>query len=370
MRTDYVIVGSGLTGAVIARRLADAGCRVVVLERRGHVAGNVADFWHPSGIQVHRYGPHLFRTNSKAIWEFVTRFATFHPYRHQIRSRVDGALENWPIAASYIRRLCGPDWRPANSGGKPANFEQAALQLMPRPIYEKFVKPYTEKQWGVPAESLAAGLCKRFDVREDDNPYLTPNHKHQGIPTEGYSTMVERMLAGIPVMLNFDYLRDRDAFQARRLLVFTGPIDEYFRYELGRLAYRGQRREHRYLAEADWVQPCGQVNNPGEGAHIRQIEWKHMMRPDCARRIRGTVVTRETPWTPDAADACEYPFPSEEYRALYQRYRAMAEEDPGLLICGRLGEYQYYDMDHAIGRAMMLAAQILTQVPQGTRAAA
>ncbi len=358
MLIDYLIVGAGLTGAVLARKLSDTGSSCMIVDRREHIAGNVADYTHPSGIQVHRYGPHLFRTNSPEIWDFVNRFAEFHSYRHQIKSSVDGQLENWPIAASYIRRVIGDAWRP-EFDGKPANFEEAALSLMPRVVYEKFVKGYSEKQWGVPARMLAARLCTRFDVRHDDDPYLTPRHAYQGIPTEGYSHMVERMLTGIPVLLNFDYLKDRDCFRARRKVIFTGPIDEFFNFELGKLAYRGQRRELTYVADQSWLQPCAQVNCPGDGAHIRDIEWKHLMRPDYASRISGTLITRETPWSPDSPEAYEYPFPDEANDRLYQSYRELAATMPEVLICGRLGEYRYYDMDHAIARAMTLTKKLL-----------
>jgi UDP-galactopyranose mutase len=360
---DFIIVGSGLTGATIARQLSDAGKKVLVIDRRPQVGGNVADFTHPSGIQIHRYGPHLFRTVSDEIWKFLNRFTHFHSYKHQIKSRVDGKLECWPIADSYIRRACGENWKPELQGnGLPQNFEEAALSMMPRVIYERFVKGYSEKQWGVPASTLAASLCRRFDVRHDNNPYLTPKAKYQGIPTEGYSVMMQRMLSGIPVITNFDYLKDRTAFKARTLTLFTGPIDEYFNFELGTLAYRGQKREHSYLPETEWAQPSGQVNNPGDcGAHIRDIEWKHIMRPDYAARIRGTVLTRETPWSPDNPEDYEYPFPNETNEKLYKEYRKMAVEDNNVLICGRLGEYRYYDMDHAIGRALMLARKIINR---------
>jgi UDP-galactopyranose mutase len=361
MWSDYVIVGSGLTGAVIARLLTDAGQRVMVLDRRPQLGGNVADYVHPSGINVHRYGPHLFRTVSDDIWKFVNRFATFHPYQHQIRSWVDGKLENWPIAGSYIRRVCGEAWQPEFTR-RPANFEEAALGLMPRVIYETFVKGYSEKQWGVPARTLSAKLCRRFDVRADDNPYLTPQAKYQGIPTEGYSAMMERMLAGIPLVLNFDFLKDREAFKARKKLIFTGPIDEFYEFELGRLEYRGQRRQLTYLPEVDWAQPCAQLNNPGAGEHIRDVEWKHLMRGDLAARIQGTVLTRETPWSPENPENYEYPFPDERNEQLYEAYRQLAQQDPQTLICGRLGEYRYYDMDHAIGRAMTLARHLLTGI--------
>lgn len=358
-RFDFVIVGSGLTGSTVARLLHDAGKSVIVLERRGEVGGNVADFRHPSGIHIHKYGPHLFRTNSDAIWNFVTRFANFYPYKHVIKSYVDGSYENWPIAASYIQRVCGPNWRPETLTETPRHFEEAALSLMPRLIYEKFVKGYTQKQWGVCPTSLDADLCKRFDVRVDDNPYLTPHAKYQGLPCDGYSMLVRRMLTGIPVVLHFDYLSDRSLFRAREKTIFTGPIDAYFNWELGRLMYRGQKRVVEYLGDVDWALPCGQVNYPDARPAIRQIEWKHLMRQEYASRIRGTVITTETPHTPEHLDEYEYPFPSLDNRQRLAAYQRMLAEEHNVIVCGRLGEYRYYDMDQAIGRAMVIARKLL-----------
>lgn len=359
MDTEFLIVGSGLTGAVIARTLVDAGRDVVVLERRPHLGGNVHDHAHPSGIRVHTYGPHYFRTNDEGLWAFVHRFAKFEPYEAILKSWVDGRHENWPIAASYIRRVVGERWEPAFRG-KPGNFEEASLAMMPRAVYEKFVKGYTEKQWGVPASTLAASLARRFDVREDDDPRLM-RHRFQGIPEYGYAALMARMLEGIPVILSCDYLRHREAFRARVLTVFTGPIDEYFGFDRGRLAYRGQRREHEYRPDVDCAQPCGQVNNPDPayGPHIRTLEWKHMMPRRYAERIRGTVLTRETTISPTDPGEYEYPFPDAANAALYDAYRKRAAEIPGLLVCGRLGEYRYYDMDQAIARAMLLARRAL-----------
>jgi len=359
--SDYVVVGAGLTGAVIARALHEAGCDVSVIDRRHHVAGNIHDHRHASGIRIHSYGPHYFRTNDEDLWRYVNRFGRFYRYEAALRSLVDGRHESWPIAGSYIRRTVGADWRPEFTG-TPGNFEEAALSLMPRPIYEKFVKGYTEKQWGVPAATLSAGLVKRFDVRDDDEPRLM-RHTHQGIPVEGYTRLVEAMLAGIPLRLGVDYLADRDAFRPRRRLVFTGPIDAFFGFDLGRLAYRGQRRAHAWHPDVEFLQPCGQVNNPdpAAGAHIRTLEWKHMMAPEAAAAIRGTVLTRETPFTPDDPGDYEYPFPDAANAALYARYRARADALPGVLICGRLGEYRYYDMDQAIARARLLARRLLRE---------
>ncbi|BET66032.1 UDP-galactopyranose mutase [Opitutales bacterium ASA1] len=361
MQFEYLVVGSGLTGAVVARELVDAGRRVLVVDRRAHAGGNVHDHVHASGIRVHTYGPHYFRTNDDGLWAFVNRFASFHRYEPALKSLVDGRLENWPIAGSYIRRVVGESWQPEFTG-RPGNFEEASLALMPRAIYEKFVKGYSEKQWGVPATELAPSLARRFDVREDDEPRLM-RHRHQGIPSQGYAVMMQAMLAGIPVLLNVDYLRHRDELRPSRKIVFTGPIDEFFGFERGRLAYRGQRREHEYRPDATFVQPCGQVNNPDPtaGAHIRTLEWKHMMPTETASRIRGTVLTREFTYSPDEPDSYEYPFPDDRNARLYEEYRSMAASMPGVLICGRLGEYRYYDMDQAIARARLLAARLMEE---------
>ncbi len=367
-KADYLIIGSGLTGSVIARTLADAGRDVLVVERRDHVGGNVHDHTHTSGIHIHTYGPHYFRTNSDRVWDFVTRFAEFFKYEASLKTLVDGQHENWPIAASYIAKHIGNDWKPEFTG-TPTNFEQAALSLMPRGIYEKFIKEYNEKQWGVPADTLSADLCKRFDVRADDEPRLKPDCKHQGIPLQGYTHLMQQMIQGIPVELNFDYLKRRSETQARELTIFTGPIDSLFDYELGKLHYRGQQRKHTFLPDTHNAQPCGQVNTPmhSHGPSIRTLEWKHMMLPAQAQPISGTLLTTETPFTPNDPGEYEYPFPDNTNAQLYRRYREMADDTERLLVCGRLGEYRYFDMDQAIARALILAQRILRHDPNADR---
>ena len=368
MTADFVIVGSGLTGAVIARELTDVGKSVLILERRPHLGGNVFDHTHSSGIRVHTYGPHYFRTNDDELWRFVNRFASFYPYEAVIKTWVDGRFENWPIAASYIRRTVGENWAPAFKG-VPTNFEEASLALMPQLIYEKFIRGYTEKQWGVPARMLPADLAKRFDVHADDEPRLK-RHKYQGLPTNGYAHFISRILAGIQTITNCDYLGGRGEFKALEKVIFTGPIDEFFGFDLGRLKYRGQRREQEFLSDVEYLQPCGQVNNPdpANGPHIRSLEWKQMMAPQEQVKITGTLVTREVTYTPTDPGDYEYPFPDASNARLYREYRTRAQACPSLLICGRLGEYRYYDMDQAIARARLLAKSLLKSGVPASRA--
>jgi UDP-galactopyranose mutase len=359
-KVDYLVIGSGLTGAVIARMLADRGRDVLIVDRRSHVGGNVHDHSHESGIRIHTYGPHYFRTSSERIWDFVTRFGEFYKYEAALMSVVNGAFVRWPLSSAYIESVVGKAWQPSFRG--PANnFEEAALSLMPRCIYETFVKEYNEKQWGVPASSLSAELCKRFDVRADDEPRLKPDAKHQGLPVLGYEGWMQSLLRGIPVRLNTDFLSQRPCFSAKKFTIFTGPIDEYFGFDLGKLHYRGQMRKHSFFSNESYVQPCAQVNNPTHagGAHIRTIEWKHLMPQEASAPIRGTVVTSETPFSPTDPSGYEYPFPDGRNAQLYAKYRQRANSIEQLLVAGRLGEYRYLDMDQAIGRAMVLAEQLL-----------
>lgn len=359
MLSDYVIVGSGLTGATISRLLADEGYDILVIERRRCVGGNLADEVHECGIRVHRYGPHYFRTSSKEIWDFVNRFDGFNNYEAVVKSFVNGNFENWPIAASYIKKSVGESWTP-DYEGVPSNFEEAALALMPRRIYEEFIKGYTEKQWGVPTQSLDSALCNRFDVSLNDDPRLKPKNKYQGIPLHGYSYLIERMLDGIPLLLNCNYLKNRSKFKSRKKIVFTGPIDEFYNFRYGRLAYRGQTRETQYLLEHDFLFPSGQVNYPDSSIpYIRSIEWKHLMPKEFAENIHGTVITTETPFSPENSDQYEYPFPDRTNQILYQKYKTLAEKEHNVLFCGRLGEYRYYDMDQAIIQAMNIAQDLI-----------
>lgn len=359
MEMDFLIVGSGLTGATIARMLNDKGFKVLVVDRRPHLGGNVFDHFHPSGIRIHTYGPHYFRTTSQRIWEFVNRFTSFYKYEAELLTLIDGQYEHWPITQKYIDKHCGTDWQP-EFNGTPTNFEEASLSKMPRKIYEDFVKGYTEKQWGVPAQSLSADLAGRFAVHTDNDTRLK-NAPHQGIPVNGYAGLMAGILQGIPLLLHFDYLQHRDLFKPKYKTVFTGPIDEFFEFDLGKLAYRGQVRKHEYYEDVDYIYPKGQINTPASalGPQVRYLEWKHMMAEEYRDKIKGTVITSETPFSPEEPDAYEYPFPDASNRRLYEQYQKRASTLSNVLICGRLGEYRYYDMDQAINRAMLHGERLL-----------
>jgi len=360
MTYNYIVVGSGLTGATIARKLKDIGESVLVIEKRNHLGGNVHDQLHFSSIRYDTYGPHYFRTSDLEIWNFVNRFSKFYNFEACIKSYVDNEYVNWPLGYTYIKKVIGENWEPYFRG-KPNNFEESALSLMPYEIYNKFIKNYNKKQWGIDPKLLSSELIKRFDVRLDDDPRLMPNHKFQGIPKDGYSSMMTNMLKDIPVLLNFDFLSNREKIKPNKMLIYTGPIDSFFNYKFGKLEYRGQKRYHEFIPDIDFLLPSCQVNNPSieYGDHIRTIEWKHIMPKEKSENIKGTLITKEVSFSPINSDDFEYPFPDKINKDLYNKYKHLASNQEKLLICGRLGEYKYYDMDQAIGRAFMLFNKII-----------
>lgn len=366
---DYLIIGSGLTGGTIARLLADQRREVLILERRQAVGGNVRDFVHPSGIRVHSYGPHYFRCASPRIWQFVQRFAEFVPYKAVIQSYVNGQHAEWPLQRGMFKRY--PNWEKEAPRGTPQNFEEACLQRMPKPLYEAFVQGYTRRQWGIDPRELEAELARRIRINEDHQVALTPEHPFQGLPKHGYSSFMESLVAGLPCQTGIDYLHHRHEFTARKGLIFTGAIDEFFGCDEGRLAYRSQARRHEYYPDKERFQPCVQVNHPTapDGHPIRFLEWKHLMPEPERARLQGTVVTSETPFSPVDSDEYEYPMPLARYEQRAQRYAARAAAVPNLVICGRLGEYRYLDMDQAIGRAMLMASRLLGRPIESSSAA-
>ena len=358
IKKDFVIVGSGPTGSTIARILTDHNQDVIILDRRDHFGGNVFDYRHESGIKIHKYGPHYFRCGSEKIWNFLNRFTTFYDWSARLLSKVNSEYLNWPVNQDYIEKIVGKKWEIFK--GEPMNFEEACLTKMPWQLYELFIKGYTEKQWGVKATELDKELAVRITINKSNVNSLTPNHKWNALPRYGYTEMMQNMIDGIPLELELDYLLNKEKVIANKMLIFTGPIDEFFGNKYGKLKYRGQNRRIEYLESVDQYQPSIQVNYPNANEpRIRTIEWKHLMHPDEKSKVKGTVLTHETPFTPENANQYEYPFPDKINKDLYEQYKAEANKLNNVLICGRLGEYRYYDMDQAVGRAMKLAEEIL-----------
>lgn len=358
---DVLVVGAGLTGASAARVLADKGLKVVVIDKRPHLAGNCFDYAHPCGLMVNSYGPHYFRTNSDKVWSFVCRFAKWRPWAAEVQSLVKDKLVPWPPSVQWCIDQGIPLTPLLATFSAPTNFEQQCLSRMPVEVYDKLVAGYTQKQWGVKPKELSPKLAERFSLRIGDDRRLRLD-KHQALPAGGYTAFVAEMLRGIRCFLSRDYFKEREGFKAG-VILFTGSIDEYYGYRFGPLRYRSQSRVS-YWSEQDaprW--PVVQVNFPSlRDQHIREIEWLHMAEPAQRAKLTGTLITREMPGDDDRAIIDrEYPFPDEANHARYMKYRELAELEHDVWFGGRLGRYIYLDMDQAIGQGMMIGESIATK---------
>ena len=368
---DILISGAGLYGAVFARQAAEAGRRVLVVERRDHIAGN-AYTECVENIHVHRYGAHIFHTNDRRVWEYAGRFAEFNRYTNSPVANYRGELYSLPFNMYTFNRMWGvvtPDeaaakideQRRAAGIVRPRNLEEQAVSLVGTDIYEKLVKGYTEKQWGRPCTELPAFIIRRLPVRMTfDNNYF--NARWQGIPLGGYTAMVGRMLdaRGIEVRLDTDYLEDRAALDAAASrVVYTGPIDAFYGYRFGPLAYRSVRFETQVLDTPNFQGNAVVNYTDRETPWTRIIEHKWFdPAPDPADQPR-TVISREfsSEWTPGAEPY--YPVNDDANSELYARYRALADREEKVLIGGRLGEYRYYDMDQVIAAALDASERFL-----------
>ena len=355
---DYLIVGAGLYGAVFAREMTDRGKKVLVIDRRDHIAGN-AYTEAVEGIQVHRYGAHIFHTDDRNVWAYVNRFAEFNRYTNSPVANYRGEIYNLPFNMNTFNKMWGvvtpeearqkiEEQRDAAGITEPRNLEEQAISLVGTDIYEKLVKGYTAKQWGRPCTELPAFIIKRLPVRFTyNNNYF--NALYQGIPTEGYTRMVERMLEGIEVRLGTDYLEDKPALDAlAERVVYTGPIDAYFGYKLGVLQYRSLRFETEVL-NTDNYQGNAVVNyTDSDTPYTRVIEHKHFAFGTQPK----TVISREysVEWKP--GDEPYYPVNDRKNDALYAQYAALAAREKNVLFGGRLAEYKYYDMDAVIALAL------------------
>ena len=362
---DYLIVGSGLFGAIFAHDAMKKGKTCLVLEKRDHIGGNIYTE-EVEGIQVHRYGAHIFHTSNKEVWDYIQQFAEFNRYTNSPIARYKDELYNLPFNMNTFSKMWGIA-TPAEAKARiekqvkeagitePKNLEEQALSLVGRDIYEKLVKGYTEKQWGRRATELPSFIIKRLPVRLTyDNNYF--NDKYQGIPVGGYTQIIEKMLEGADVRLNTDFLSDKEGFSAMaHKIVYTGMIDAYYDYSLGELEYRSLRFEDEIL-DTDNYQGNAVVNyTEYEVPYTRIIEHKHFEYGTQPK----TVITREYPQVWHHGDEPYYPMNDEKNNTLYKKYRELADKEENVIFGGRLGMYQYFDMHNIVAEALKCAKQYL-----------
>ncbi|MDD6327588.1 MAG: UDP-galactopyranose mutase [Eubacteriales bacterium] len=361
---DYLVVGAGLYGAVFAQQAKACGKRVLVIDKRPHIAGNVytEDI---EGIKVHRYGAHIFHTNEKRVWDYVNKFAAFNRFTNSPVANYHGEIYSLPFNMYTFNRMWGvvtpeeakakiEEQRCAAGIEEPKNLEEQAIRLVGTDIYEKLIKGYTMKQWGRPCNELPAFIIKRLPVRFTyDNNYF--NALYQGIPIGGYTAMVSNMLDGIDVMLGEDYLTDRERFNSMaEKVVYTGAIDAYFDFCEGALAYRSVRFETELLDMPNFQGNAAVNYTDAKTPWTRIIEhkWFEFGKDTDGNELPKTVISREysSEWKP--GDEPYYPVNDDENAALYAKYKALADKEEKVLFGGRLGEYKYYDMDAVILAAL------------------
>lgn len=365
---DIVIVGAGLFGAVFARQMLDAGKSVIVIEKRDHIGGNVYTE-EVEGIQVHRYGAHIFHTDSRRVWDYVNRFAEFNRYTNSPIANYKGELYNLPFNMNTFHQLWGvvtPDeakekiasQRAEGTAGEPKNLEEQAIRLIGTDIYTKLIKGYTEKQWGRKATELPAFIIRRVPVRFTyDNNYF--NDRYQGIPMGGYTALIEKLLDGADVRLSQDFLQNREEWMAQgERVLFTGMLDEFFEYQYGALAYRSLRFETKTLNTTNYQGNAVVNYTDAETPYTRVIEHKFFEFGEQEK----TVVTWEYPAAWEKGSEPYYPVNDEENTALYGKYRELSKSVPKVIFGGRLGQYRYFDMDDTIEAALSLAEETLANV--------
>ena len=368
---DYLIVGAGLFGSVFARQATDAGKKVLVIDKRLNIAGNVYTE-NIENIHVHKYGAHIFHTNNKEVWNYVTRFAEFNRFTNSPVANYKGELYSLPFNMYTFNKMWGvvtPEEAAAkieeqrNEAGiaEPHNLEEQAISLVGKDIYEKLIKGYTEKQWGHDCKDLPAFIIKRLPVRLTfDNNYF--NALYRGIPVGGYTKMVSNMLDGIEVRLDTDYFENKTKLDALAdKIVYTGAIDAYFEYQLGALEYRSVRFETKVLDKPNFQGNAAVNYTDRETPWTRIIEhkWFEFGKDDAGNDIPKTVISREYSSEWKVGDEPYYPVNDEKNGALYQEYKKLADKEQKVIFGGRLGEYKYYDMDAVIASALELAEKEL-----------
>ncbi|HYP82888.1 UDP-galactopyranose mutase [Variovorax sp.] len=362
MSSSVFIVGAGFAGSVVARELADAGWNVRLVDKRPHIGGNAFDEFDAHGVLVHRYGPHIFHTNSVRVLEFLSKFTNWRPYEHRVRGVIDGRAYPFPINRDTLNELYGLD---LNEEGAAAFYEKVrdprdpvrtsedvVLNSVGRDLYEKFFLNYTRKQWGLEPSQLKAGVAARIPTRTNtDDRYFTDTF--QSMPAEGYTRMFERMLdhPNIKVELGTDFVEVRGKPDLGHV-VYTGPIDAYFDHCFGALPYRSLRFEHEHLPNVAQLQSVGTINYPNDHAYTRITEFKHLT----GQLHAGTSIVREYP---QAEGDPYYPIPSDDSEALFKRYQTLADGQTDVTFVGRLAEYRYYNMDQVVAGALAAARRLI-----------
>ena len=363
---NYLIVGSGLFGSVFAHEAKQKGKKVLVIDKRPNIGGNVYTE-NIEGINVHKYGAHIFHTNNKEVWNYITQFAEFNRFTNSPVANYKGELYSLPFNMYTFNKMWGVitpeeaqkkiEGQKKEIIGEPKNLEEQAISLVGRDIYEKLIKGYTEKQWGRDCKDLPAFIIKRLPVRLTfDNNYF--NALYQGIPIGGYTQMVERMLNGIEVELGANYLDDKEKWnEIAEKVIYTGSIDAFFHYSLGYLEYRSVRFENEIFDKPNFQGNAAVNYTDRETPWTRIIEhkWFEFGKDENGYDLPKTIISREysSEWKP--GDEPYYPVNDEKNSALYQRYKKMAEDEKRVIFGGRLGEYKYYDMDAVIASALELS---------------
>lgn len=355
MKYDFLVVGAGFAGAVCAERLACSGKKVLVIDKRAHIGGNASDYKDESGILIHPYGPHIFHTNSKRIFEYLSKFTNWRFYEHRVLAEVDGVKYPIPINKKTINSLYGLDLDGAGvekyldgvreEKSQIRTSEDVVLNSVGRDLCEKFFRGYTKKQWGLDLSQLSAGVAARIPTRtNDDDRYFSD--VYQFMPSEGYSAMFDKMLDNELITVRTSVSLDdvRESIEWGHM-IYTGQIDAFFDFCLGHLPYRSLRFEHEHIPSCDFIQEVGTVNYPNDHEYTRITEFKHLT----GQAHTGTSIVREYPM---ASGDPYYPVPREANEALYRKYKAMAEEAKGVTFVGRLAQYKYYNMDQVVGAAL------------------
>ena len=359
---DYLVVGAGFAGATIAERLAaEGGKKVLICDRRPHIGGNAFDHYDEAGVLVHKYGPHIFHTNAKEVYDYLSRFTEWRPYQHRVLALVDGQLLPIPINLNTINTMYGTNFTSfqleeffqslAEPRAQIKTSEDVIVSRVGRELYEKFFRNYTRKQWGLDPSELDATVTARVPVRTNrDDRYFTDTY--QVMPLHGYTRMFERMLAhpNIKVMVNADYREVRDLIPHNEV-IFTGPIDEFFDFRFGKLPYRSLEFKFE-THNQPVVQSAPVVNYPNENAYTRITEFKYLTGQE---HSKSTVVYE----FPKAEGDPYYPIPRPENQLLYRKYQALAEQTEGVHFLGRLGTYKYYNMDQCVAQALAYYKKVL-----------